>query len=631
MKRTKLKLSFLALLLASAMQAQTPEQRQEIIKDYDVEALQQLADRFDSEYKENYALALKIADEKGWPLKIVNDEFEAELFGVSDEGYPLYNRTFNQGSAITSRSNHLNQGGSLGLNLQGQDMNVGVWDQNHPLLTHNDFQERAFVLDGSGVNASFHSTHVTGTIIASGTNNASGRGIAPMAYGWVNDWNNDFGEMAQQAAFGLLISNHSYGLISEQIPLYYFGAYINLSRSVDEVTFAAPGYQPVYAAGNDRDNWSSINPGKGQNDLLAGRATSKNAITVAAVNQVSNYVSASSVSMSGFSNYGPTDDFRIKPDISAKGVGVISTSNSNNTSYSSSNGTSMAAPGVSGVLTLLQQHHNNLHSSYMLAATLKGIMIHTADEAGPAEGPDHMFGWGLINAKKSAEMISGKNINAIVDQNTLTNGQTFTRTVLATGNEPLVVTVIWTDRPGTINNGTIDLSTPTLVNDLDVRVTRNGVTYEPWRLTKNFASPLATRGDNNVDNVEKIEVTGTQAGNYEITITHKGNLVGGSQNYSLLVSGISDPLSTPMNDLVNKIDVFPNPAIDKLNFFIPNEITASQIELYDIQGRRVLSRQLLDNSSGNIEIDINDLSSGIYVVSIGLTNGMKINKKVVKK
>ena len=98
-----------------------------------------------------------------------------------------------------------------------------------------------------------------------------------------------------------------------------------------------------------------------------------------------------------------------------------------------------------------------------------------------------------------------------------------------------------------------------------------------------------------------------------------------------MVSGISDPLSTPMNDLVNKIDVFPNPAIDKLNFFIPNEITASQIELYDIQGRRVLSRQLLDNSSGNIEIDINDLSSGIYVVSIGLTNGMKINKKVVKK
>lgn len=48
-------------------------------------------------------------------------------------------------------------------------------------------------------------------------------------------------------------------------------------------------------------------------------------MTVAAVGQVSNYVNATSVIMSTFSSYGPSDDGRIKPDISMKGVNVAST------------------------------------------------------------------------------------------------------------------------------------------------------------------------------------------------------------------------------------------------------------------------------------------------------------------
>ena len=31
------------------------------------------------------------------------------------------------------------------------------------------------------------------------------------------------------------------------------------------------------------------------------------------------------------------------------------------------------------------------------AATLKGLVIHTADECGVADGPDYQFGWGLAN------------------------------------------------------------------------------------------------------------------------------------------------------------------------------------------------------------------------------------------
>src|SRR5690606_28092685 len=316
-------------------------------------------------------------------------------------------------------------------------------------------------------------------------------------------------EMAMLASAGLLVSNHSYSSAPNPIPTYYFGSYRENARDVDNVMFNAPYYQVVIAAGNDRN--SGLNPSKDGNDLLYSKGTSKNGIVVAAVNQVTNYTGPESVSMSGFSSYGPTDDFRIKPDISAKGVGVISTSNTNNTSYGSSQGTSMAAPAVSAAILLLQQHYGNLYGTfsqpYMRSATLRGLVIHTASEAGTAPGPDHRFGWGLIDAGKAAQVLSGRGTSSIIKEYTLTQGQPYTTEVVATGNEPIVVTVCWTDRPGSVSPSTVDFSSPKLINDLDVRVTRNGTTYFPWTLTKNFSNPAAVKADNNVDNVEKIEIS----------------------------------------------------------------------------------------------------------------------------
>jgi hypothetical protein len=59
-----------------------------------------------------------------------------------------------------------------------------------------------------------HSTHVSGTLIATGVN--------PVAKGMSNgaqllqayDYNNDAAEMMKAAANGLLISNHSYGTVA---------------------------------------------------------------------------------------------------------------------------------------------------------------------------------------------------------------------------------------------------------------------------------------------------------------------------------------------------------------------------------------------------------------------------------
>ncbi|MBN8147926.1 hypothetical protein J0J24_24635, partial [Vibrio vulnificus] len=63
-----------------------------------------------------------------------------------------------------------------------------------------------------------------------------------------------------------------------------------------------------------------------------------------------------------------------------------------------------------------------------------------------------------------------------------------------------------------------------------------GVVYLPWLLNKNYSDLRAVKGDNDVDNVEKIEIDNAEVGEYEIVVSHKGKLHTGLQDFSLLVS-----------------------------------------------------------------------------------------------
>lgn len=525
-----------------SVSAQTKEQQANIIKNYDLKKLAELKWEFESEYLSAKSEALRLAKVNGWPVFKRNaDGSYAELQKVSPQGKPLYFSTYNAGSAITSRVNKLNSGGSLGLDLNGQGMIAGVWDGGAVRTTHQDLAGRVVIKDGVGFSESTavdHSTHVTGTVIGSGAGNAATKGMAYQATAWTNDWNNDEGEVVSQASQGLLISNHSYGLVASGVPLYYFGAYIQDSKDWDNIMFNAPYYLMVAAAGNDRASYMSYNPTKGGYDLLTSHATSKNGLIVGAVNQVTNYTSASSVVVSSFTNFGPTDDGRIKPDLVTKGVNVNSTMASGDTDYGQMSGTSMASPGMTGTLLLLQQHYKNLNNgNFMKAATLKGLAIHTADEAGLSEGPDYAFGWGLVNAESAAKLISGNGINSSISEHKLANGQTFSTTVTATGQEPLIATICWTDPAGVVNTGTVDLSTPALINDLDIRVVQNTTAFMPYKLDPANPGAPATKGDNLVDPIEKVRI-GSPTGSYTINVTHKGTLVNGSQDFSLIVSGI---------------------------------------------------------------------------------------------
>ena len=410
------------VFLNASLYSQTEEERLEIMKKYEKSSSTSFdASKYSSDEQE---LTLSKALELNIPSTIKDIKGDVGYLVRFDGVNPLYYKAYNSESAITSRVNLLQPGGSMGLNLNGASMIGGVWDQNHPRINHADFNNRLQVIDGSLVNVSFHSTHVSGTMFSSGQSSSglSGRGMAYAANGWVFDWSNDFSEMNQYAGFGLLVSNHSYGLVASQLPVSYFGNYVSDSAALDAICFNRNYYLPIFAAGNDRDSFQQLNPTKGGLDLLTSDTTAKNGLVVGAVASVLNYTDPSSVSMSSFSNWGPTDDFRIKPDLVAKGVDVFSTSDASTTSYSSSTGTSMAAPGVAGALLLVQQF---VGSPWLKSATLKGLALHTASESGSDLGPDHMFGWGLLDASQMVQALQNKDVASHVEELTLNNGEEY--------------------------------------------------------------------------------------------------------------------------------------------------------------------------------------------------------------
>ncbi|NUQ36775.1 MAG: S8 family serine peptidase [Caldilineales bacterium] len=119
----------------------------------------------------------------------------------------------------------------------------------------------------------------------------------------------------------------------------------------------------------------------------------------------------SSDSLAGSSSRGPvTYQGRIllKPDIAAPGSSILSSRGSD--AYSTSTGTSMAAPHVAGVAALLIHAQPSLRGDTDL---IKAILTHTADPiidfacgGDPSGRPNNRFGWGIVNARRAIESLS---------------------------------------------------------------------------------------------------------------------------------------------------------------------------------------------------------------------------------
>ncbi len=558
----------LLVLLYETSGAQTLEQRMWLER-----FAEERAARWAKERAEAETLAIKL----GLPIREELPDGKVIELQRFEDGRPVYYETHNINAAKTISTDRVWPGGTGGFSLTGASLDtLGIWDGGRVRTTHDELTGRVVQKDEATTNDN-HATHVAGTMIASGVQ-ANAKGMSYQGRLNAYDWNSDQSEMASAAAAGLRTSNHSYGLITgwrwtgsswqwwgntsvSSTEDYYFGFYSTEARDWDNIARNAPYYLIVKSAGNDRLQGPTSQPvthshsGTGSftdthnrdgapdgYDCISHAGVSKNILTIGAVDDIPNgYTQPSDVVMSTFSSWGPTDDGHIKPDLVANGVDLYSSIATSNSSYDTYSGTLMSSPNVTGSIGLLLQHQRNLHGSTALrSSTMKALLVHTADEAGSNPGPDYVFGWGLMNTLRAAEVMSANaaaGINRHIRELTLTQGQTIDITVASDGTQPLRATICWTDPAGTPPPASLNPTTIMLVNDIDLRTMQGVTTFSPWILNRASPSDPATTGDNIRDNVEQVYLASPQTGNYTVRITHKGTLSGGSQMVSVIITG----------------------------------------------------------------------------------------------
>lgn len=465
----------------------------------------------------------------------------------------------NDGARAAANVDSVQAGG-----LDGTDVDLGIWDGGRVDDTHADLSGRVTVVD-TGASLGDHATHVAGTMAGDGSLSDSHggsaqqwRGMAPGADVFSYDWNSPTTEHNGAInTYGIELSQNSWGNGVEEGNCSLYGDYTSWARDYDEIVTGVytRSIPVVFAAGNERnDGDCGMDPNPpypNYANILPPGGTAKNTITVGATNSDDN-------SMTTFSSWGPVDDGRLKPDVVAPGdeSGVAAITSTvpdafidNEPSldcdgfgddfcypYDEMQGTSMAAPVVSGIGALLIEQYHTTYGTEPLPSTVKALFIHTATDLDNGTswynpGPDYASGYGLVDAQAAVDAIVAQGVL----EHHVANGETFSHTIeLSQTVSSLKVTLVWDDPPAAV------LADPTLVNNLDLELVEpNGTTiHYPWVLDPGNPSNNATTGVDSVNNVEQVYVTDPVTGTWTARV--KGtNVPDGPQNYSLAGSGAS--------------------------------------------------------------------------------------------
>jgi serine protease AprX len=145
------------------------------------------------------------------------------------------------------------------------------------------------------------------------------------------------------------------------------------------------GYERVLTSAGELEAYRAIS--------ITDPGNAESAITVGSTHRFEPHT----YGVSYFSSRGPTGDGRIKPDILAPGERVYSTVL--NDAYAAKDGTSMAAPHVSGVAALLMARHREFLGQ---PARVKKILVSTATDLGRER---YFQGAGMIDALRALQSV----------------------------------------------------------------------------------------------------------------------------------------------------------------------------------------------------------------------------------
>jgi len=460
-----------------------------------------------------------------------------------------------------------------------------------------------------------HGTHVTGSVagagVQSGANPAAHQyagsfaGVAPEAglviqafeanplTGEIIGLDPDYYKLFADAyADGARLHTDSWGDFTgpESDAEAKFGGYPFGARRTDQFVWEHPDMAMFFAAGNFGQDGTPTalglcGDGNGviDSDSLLYPATAKNVISVGATESqrssggfseqpwllfgfltggcyaaapiALDLTSNNPDGMAAFSSRGPTDDGRIKPDIVAPGMNIVSDKTlapnadpassqlwgayATNPNYVYSGGTSMAAPLAAGSGVLVRQWLTSRGFADPSAAAVKAVLLNTAHDLAPgqygggatqeipAARPNSVDGWGRADLSFMSaappyliwvdDHTGGIATNQVVDYTS-----TSTRPLqVLDSSQPLRVMLTWSDPPASLS------AARQLVNDLDLTVIGpNGATY--------YGNNIAT-GDR-INNVEGIVINNPPVGQYTLKVRGY-NVPIAAQPYALAVAG----------------------------------------------------------------------------------------------
>ena len=388
----------------------------------------------------------------------------------------------------------------------------------------------------------------------------------------------------------------------------WFGKYDSESKDIDMVLNSKKKLISVWSAGNDRndkftnasgtnqyltytpdedneDIWilslvdgTEISPPGGDGgikgyDTLGPNKTLKNNITIGSVHnfrsKIINLIQPFHIVTSSFSSYGPTDDGRVKPDLVTIGedvYGPLSYSSGQELveTYGSLSGTSMSAPIATGVACLIVEQYKDKYQTDPTSATIKNILIHSAVSDG--FGPNYRTGWGMIDAYKATTLLkdidhvyeySNQELNLrksiLLDDIDYDGEEHIYPLAMSSYPKEIKITVVWNDpAPVTITGqNELDPTLPMIVNKLKVYIQDDKEKiYRPWKLDPTDPNKMASRGENEIDNVQQIVVSYPDPSKtYTLHISHYGDIMNaqgtvydyglvdnGTQPYSVIIS-----------------------------------------------------------------------------------------------
>ncbi len=429
------------------------------------------------------------------------------------------------------RANMIKSTSAGGLGLTGEGVVIGIGDAVYQGETHVDLRGRRLDLEpGLSNNGSFsdHGNHTSSTAAGNGALRPRFEGLATKATVYSMRTEDHF-LLGLNHQNPTVISSNSWSTLD---PVYggdFYGEkgrYNLQSQSIDLLLRTEKALLSVFSAGNSggghsgyAENYLTLNPsyGAAKNTLVVGRYSFPTSFRTS-------------------SSYGPARDGRIKPDLIAQHQ-VYSAVAFNE--YDLKQGSSMSTPAVSGTAALLYQHFRNLNAGKTPdGGLIKAILMNTADYL-LDEGPTYATGYGLVNARRAAEVITSNQIQTDSIENGVSTNLVIQVPPAIGGKaiSQLKVMLYWTDKEASPYAG------PALVNNLDLVLSGGGMDYLPWVLDStraNVAFP-ATLGIDAQNNTEQVLIDLPTPGSYTAKITGTA-IPFGPQEFYLVYSFILDEL-----------------------------------------------------------------------------------------